>query len=129
MLGEKRFGSGMIWPFQRDGQGDLLQASGLDLVDADVRLLIGTIKGELKWDTNRGTKLIELLHRSIVGSTADAIATSFVAEVINNYEPRVRAGETRAEQNGSSLNIFTEYVPLGYNKGKNEVITAKTRIG
>jgi len=129
MLGEKRFGTGLTWPVQRSGQGSYVEASGLDLLDSDIRLLIGIQQGELRWDPNRGTRLRRIQHRRLRRDMLDAIATNEIAGAIRRSEPRARPGSASGEQVDDKLKLYAEYIPLGYDRGGQGTSTAATEIG
>lgn len=128
-IGDRRFGTGLIAPITRDGHGDFARASGETLLNKDIILLLGINRGELRWDTARGTRFMELLHRKIRGPAADAIATQIANEVLAAHEPRIRVGMSRAEHVDDKLRIFTTYEPLGYDRGENAAPVAETEIG
>lgn len=128
-IGDRRFGSGMVAPITRDGQGDFAKSSGETLLNKDISLLLGINRGELRWDTSRGTRFLELLHRKITGPAADAIATQVANEVLTAHEPRIRVGMSRAENIDDKLRIFTSYTPLGYDRGTDAASVAEVDIG
>ena len=111
-----KFGTGLLFPFQRNGQGDFLQGSGDVLLSSDMTLLIGTTIGELRWDTKRGTQLVKLLHRRYSAQAIDALSMNMVGSVLDKYEKRVRLTGTSASRVGSKLKLITNYRPLGYSR-------------
>jgi len=113
-----QIGEGLTWPVQTDGKGGLAEASGFDLLDADVALLIGIQQGELRWDMRRGTKDMRLLHRKYRGDVRNAITRERVVDVLSRDEPRVRPLGATAEQIADKLRIVTTYAPLGYTRGE-----------
>lgn len=113
---EGKFGTGIISPFQRNGQGDFLQGSGETLLNSDIKTLLGISVGELRWDTKRGTQLVKLLHRRYSAQAVEALAMNMVGSVLDQYEDRVRLTGTSAKRVGSKLKLFTSYRPLGYSR-------------
>jgi phage baseplate assembly protein W len=111
---EGQYGKGLIFPFQENGQGDYLQGEGETLLNSDITLLLGCSKGELLWDTERGTRLVEILHRSYSADAVEALVLHMVSETMNKYESRVRLSNIRAEKKDKKLKLFTTYRPLGY---------------
>lgn len=111
-----KFGTGLVFPFQRNGQGDFLQGSGDVLLSSDMTLLLGTTVGELRWDTKRGTQLIKLLHRHYSDHAIKSLAMNMVGSVLDKYEKRVRLTGTSAKRVGSRLKLITNYRPIGYSR-------------
>ena len=111
---EGQYGKGLIFPFQENGQGDYLQGEGSTLLDSDITLLLGCSQGELLWDTQRGTRLVEILHRNYSADAVKALALEMVAEAMDKYEFRVRLTGIDAKKVDKKLKLFTKYRPLGY---------------
>jgi len=111
---ENQYGKGLIFPFQETGQGDYLQGEGATLLDSDITLLLGCSQGELLWDTERGTRLVEILHRGYSADAVKALALHMVAETMDKYETRVRLTGIDAKKVGKKLKLYTTYRPLGY---------------
>jgi len=111
---EGQYGKGLIFPFQQNGQGDYLQGEGETLLNSDITLLLGCSQGELLWDTERGTRLVEILHRSYSAEAVKALVLHMVAEAMDKYESRVRLTSIDAKKVGNKLKLYTSYRPLGY---------------
>jgi phage baseplate assembly protein W len=119
---ENQFGKGVIWPFQRNGQGDVVRAEGEKLLNSDIASLVGINKGELRWDKDRGTELMKLLHRRFSKDAISSMAQHMVGEAMDAYEKRVRLTKVEAKIVDGKLKLSTSYVPLGYSRS----VTAST---
>ena len=73
---------GILTPFQRDQKGDFANGSGADLIRSKVAQALGTIRGELPWDTNRGSRLHLLRHKSLPDAVMRDAARAYVEEAL-----------------------------------------------
>lgn len=102
--------TGVKFPIQLDGKGDVASLTGLDLEKADMLLLLGIEHGELPWDHNKGTLIRELLHSHVANRiTARAIAFREVTDQINTYSPKYVATATEVEFSEQQVSISVEY--------------------
>lgn len=121
------FGTGLIFPFQRDGQGDFRSASGLPLVENDLKHLLGIqgpsadSPGELPWDGDVGSRLTKLKHRFAYSEVVDAEARLMTSEVVRRYERRVRVGPARVRAveapTGVQRSVEVNWSPVGRRNG------------
>lgn len=105
-------GTGIGLPFTINSLGDVSSVSGLENIRSAVRLLLGTQKGELRWDPDYGLDMTTLLHRPFVESLGDE-AGRLVREGFTR-EPRVRIGDVTAElKDGELLQLTVFYEVVG----------------
>jgi len=128
------YGQGIMCPFRRDGKGDFANASGPDLLRSDIGELLGIIgpsatqPGELPWDTQRGTRLIELKHRGLHRELVRSKAQDMAAGTIRRYESRARVGQTTVRtENGNTLVTVVRYTPVGFNQQEDRVEVRSNR--
>jgi phage baseplate assembly protein W len=117
------FGRGIIWPFERDGQGDFRNDSGNDSLRNDIACLlsirgpIGKTPGELPWDTDMGGSLEAVRHRHMHSQIVEALVYEATAGVLERYESRARiTGVTMTENRdprSSERKVAISYVPTG----------------
>lgn len=121
------FGCGLVFPFQRDGQGDFRSASGLALLGNDIEHLLGIqgpsagSPGELPWDGDIGSRLTSLKHRFAYSEVIDAEAQMMTSEVVRRFERRVRVGATRVRAveapTGVQRSVEVNWSPVGRRSG------------
>jgi hypothetical protein len=124
------FGCGLVFPFQRDGQGDFRSATGLPLLGNDIEHLLGIqgptadSPGELPWDGDVGSRLPNLKHRFAFSEVIDAEAQMMTSEVVRRFERRVRVGRTRVRAveapTGVQRSVEVAWSPVGRRSGSVE---------
>jgi phage baseplate assembly protein W len=130
MIATDEFGCGLLFPLQRDGQGDFRNGSGLDLLRNDVAHLLGIIgptadsPGELPWNTALGCNLPALKHRFAYSELVNAEAQLMTTDTIRRWEPRVRPGPARViviDADGVvTRRVEVSYAPVGRRAGSVE---------
>lgn len=97
-------GNGVVRPFMRDGRGDFAVKSGVELVQAAVGQILGTVassdftQGELPWRPEFGS-LLYLLRHSPNTPALDEIARTYVIDALNTWEPRVQVTDVEIGRN------------------------------
>ena len=92
---DPRIGFGLVWPLRRNGRGDFVAGSGIDLVKAGLSMLLGTVcagehtDGEYAWNPEFGSLLDLLRHRNN-NVTRREMARHYIIDAITRWEPRVR---------------------------------------
>lgn len=101
-------GNGLLNPLRR-GSRDFNSASGVDLIKASVRQILGTRAaigdervGELAWRPDFGSKFWVLKHRNNDG-TLRGQAIAFAYEALS-WEPRIEVTEVTINDTNSSPN-------------------------
>lgn len=93
---EKReyLGRGLTLPFGINSRGDFKNASGIDNLRSAVELLLGTRKGELRWDPDFGLELDKLLY----GPMTEDLSAEAEAVISEGFlrEPRVQIVSVQA---------------------------------
>ena len=96
-------GNGLLFPMRRDGNGDWINGSGPDAIDASIRQIIGLrgasadTQGELPWRTELGSQLHRLLYAGNTSALED-IASVFIIDAVRRWEPRVDLRGSTIEQ-------------------------------
>jgi hypothetical protein len=86
---EKDFlGKGFNTPIRRQGGGDYVAATGVNLVRSAIRQILNTDKGELPWRPNFGTTIRRYKHK-LLNQEFDAVVRSEIESAIKSFEPRV----------------------------------------
>lgn len=125
------FGAGIICPFQRDGKGDFVNSSGKDILNSDIKELIGIIgptrtqPGELPWRTDIGSRAMVMRHRNSHPEMLAATAEQLITPVVRMFEPRAIPGQCSVVEDGNptSKTIRFSYVPsVAMGSGKAETI-------
>lgn len=86
-------GHGLLAPLQRDQKNDFAHAGGVELVRSCVATVLGVqadspfAQGELPWRPEFGARLYLLKHQK--GPMLQAMATVYVTEALQRWEPRV----------------------------------------
>jgi len=115
---------GLKYPIQLDGKGDLASASGLDLENADLTLLLSVEKGELPWDHDYGTRIRQLLHSHVASKvTARAIAFRECTDQINTYAPAYRAMDADVLFISNLARVSVHYVERGKLEAETRQVT------
>ena len=125
------FGNGIVTPFQRDGRGDFAHDSGLTLLRADLRELLGILgpdgeePGELPWNMSCGARLANLKHRGMHRDMVRALAENMTAGSVRRwYGQHARCGavDTVAEDRpeGGVLSVAFTYYPTGLGQSEAE---------
>lgn len=125
------YGHGIICPFQRDGKGDFANSNGLKLLKSDITELIGIIgptvqqPGELPWNTDIGSRVLTMKHRTVNAEIDNATAGQMVEAAVRAWEPRARAGQTELVTDlvAQKITIKFSYIPKGrYSSGNQETV-------
>jgi hypothetical protein len=74
--------TGITTPLRRDGKSDWAHGSGTALYADEIAEALGIVQGELPWDTNRGSKLNRLRHRSLPLEVLRDQAEAYVRECL-----------------------------------------------
>ncbi len=96
-------GRGLIRPFQRDGKGDFVSATGPALVEAAIIQILATrasssvAEGEVPWRTEFGSWTYMLRHSGNDEILAE-LARRYVADAIRRWLPRVSVQRARIER-------------------------------
>lgn len=124
-----QFGTGIITPFQRDAKSDFANASGMDLVKADVEQLVGiegptaTEPGEVPWDPDRGTRISSLRHRQLYSEMTRALAEQYIRTPVQIYERRIRVGPiTTSTSEDGKLTVSMAMAPKAAQIGELESV-------
>jgi hypothetical protein len=89
-------GTGVVLPFRRDGKDDFAHATGIDLINSSLLIILGTRRagpssnGEVPFNQKLGTLLPHLRHRNLNNPTTEELATHYVVDSISENEPRVQ---------------------------------------
>lgn len=121
---------GITTPFRRDGSNDFANGTGLEVIKSDVLQLISIIgpnsnfAGEMPWDMERGSRLIELKHRSGTQAMAQATAAYMVSGVIGKFDKRVSVLATKIEaKNDGKMKIDVVYNVTGFDSSQGETVS------
>lgn len=116
-------GSGLIAPFRRDGKDDFANASGKELVNKTVGLILATRRagpknvGEVPFNQELGTLLPTLRHRNINDPTTEELARHYTVDSITENEPRIRVKGVgyipRPDKNRLSVRLRYDLVERG----------------
>ena len=89
-------GSGLVVPFRRDGKDDFTNATGADVVDSSLTIILGTLRagpkndGEVPFNQELGTLLKLLRHRNVNDPETEDLAAHYTVESIAANEPRIK---------------------------------------
>lgn len=84
---------GIVIPFRRDKKQDFANDSGEALITSNVRQILGTRVGELRWEPEFGSLLHTLRHRNNK-PLLKQLAHTHVVDALRRWEPRVRVTST-----------------------------------
>jgi len=87
-LAKEIWGYGLIQPLRRIAGDDFLAANSDGMIRAEIRQLLGTKPGELRWDPEFGMALDQYRHRSGTEGLAD-LAADDIVEGIHQFIPSV----------------------------------------
>lgn len=105
-------GRGLLQPLARDEKNDYANDGGLALVLSNVREILGTKVGEIRWRRAFGCRLHLLRHRPDHPGI-DGLAAHFVVESLGRWEPRVRVQSvtrTPSERGTLALEVLVDIV-------------------
>lgn len=85
---EEFLGEGWAFPVDADGSGEIETTAGEDDVEASIRLIIGTAKGERVMRPEFGCGIHDHVFDTIDTSTRTLIETS-VEDALVEWEPRI----------------------------------------
>jgi hypothetical protein len=114
--------TGIVTPLRR-GASDWATATGPALIAADILQALGTVQGELPWDTNRGSKLDRLRHKSMPLSVMNDLAEAWARECLAGELPQVAirqvtvARSTGPDGQQSNLDITILYDVINLSTG------------
>lgn len=101
MAGEfDHLGTSLTVPFVRDGKDDFAHATGIEVLDSSLAIIIGTLSagpqndGEVPFNQGLGTALKLLRHRNVNDPTTEELASHYTIDGIQRNEPRVRPRST-----------------------------------
>lgn len=118
---DKLVGRGVVQPLVRDEKTDYANEAGVALVLSNVRQVLGTKVGEVRWRRQFGSRLHLLRHRPNHPSLR-GVAEAFVAQALR-WERRVRlrgVEHVPSEPNALTLRVTVDVV-------LDEVVVAPTQ--
>lgn len=90
-------GYGLQRPFQRDGKQSFAAAGGYAHLDSKIGQILGTVPGELFWDTEFGSNLDRLRHLDN-NTDITPIARRYTVDALERYLPEVMVTEFTCKQ-------------------------------
>ncbi len=60
-----KYGRGLLFPFDLDGAGDIVQGQEEELIDSDLTLMMMVEIGELAWDMQAGARFQRIIDEPI----------------------------------------------------------------
>ena len=110
MRGEDFIGSGWAFPAAINRTGSVRLVSGVDEVDASIRMILSTVPGERVMRPEFGCAMWEMLFAPLTAGTLGLIE-QMVREALERWEPRITLEEVlaTAEQSTSTVHIAIGY--------------------
>jgi len=112
-MSSDRHGFGIAVPLTV-GSTDLILVRGNDLLASAVLMSLSIHRGELRYDTTKGSRLRELKHRHFPGTTGDAVATSLVSEVLTREEPAIQVSPAEVDRDKDEFKVLVSYTEKSY---------------
>lgn len=116
-------GRGWSFPVQMNTRGGILLNSGVDEINASLRMIIGTAPGERVMRPAFGCRIWDLLFQSIDANTLGQIEVA-VREAIQQWEPRIDLVEVNPvpdPEHDGLVNVEISYVMRPTNDTRNLV--------
>jgi phage baseplate assembly protein W len=85
---------GLLLPFRRDRRNDFANGVGVEKIKSNVRMILGTMQGEIPWLPSFGSQLHRLRHQNN-SPILENLAFIYVVDPLRIWEPRARV--TRVE--------------------------------
>ena len=122
MAGEDFIGSGWAFPAAITRSGTVRLVSGLEEVDAAIRMILSTVPGERVMRPEFGCAMWELLFAPLTASTLGLIEQA-VREALDRWEPRIELQTVTAvgEQATGTVHITVAYRARSTNDVRNLV--------
>lgn len=110
--------TGISAPMQRDGKSDWKTSKDAQLYAEEIQQALGTNVGELRWDTNRGSKLQRLRHKAVPDEVLRDLAGAWARECLAQEIPEValrdvQVARTQGEdgqRTGVDITLFFDVV-------------------
>ncbi len=114
-------GSGLTIPLRRIGASGFLTASGVPLVRACIRQIIGTNQGELRWRPKFGTQLLRYKHKPNNESLEELIKDDIMT-ALSSLEPRINQVDVRVNREGNRTIATITWSVIDKNNPSNQVL-------
>lgn len=114
---------GPLQPLRRDAKGDWTAGSGATVTQNEIEEALGIHKGELAWDTNRGSNLHLLRHQARPLSVLRDLAEVYVRDCLAEEVPTARVRQVAVTQSKGEdgqytcLDITISYDVIDLNSG------------
>lgn len=123
MTTTNQLGYGIICPFHFTSEQDFSCGGGRELVNSDLKQLVGIEQGEVAWRQGIGTRMNRLRHRSN-SAALSSLARVDVGHAIALFEKRARLKSVQAEKfSGDKANQIA--LTINYEVASN---TDKTKV-
>lgn len=115
--------TGVLTPFCRDAKSDWSNGNGAALYESEIVQALGTRRGELPWDTQRGSRLHLLRHKSVPTEILSDLARVYAMECLANELPNIAVRTVQVSRAVGSdgqytvLNIDITYDVIDVNSG------------
>ncbi len=116
-------GRGWSFPVQMNARGGILLNTGVDEINASLRMIIGTAQGERVMRPQFGCRIWDLLFQPIDANTIGQIEVA-VREAIQQWEPRIDLVEVKPvpdPEHDGLVNVEISYVMRPTNDTRNLV--------
>jgi uncharacterized protein len=116
-------GRGITFPMRVDQSGTIAMSSGVDDIDASLRVVLLTAPGERVMRPLFGCRIWELMFEPINANTLGLMGEA-VREAIGRWEPRVIVEDVRVEPDRGDVGqvfIYVDYLVKSTNDRRNLV--------
>lgn len=114
-------GRGLITPILRRAGVDFLSASGIPLVRSAIRQILGTRRGELRWNPSFGL-VVDRQRNRINNEELEALVKGDIQNAVRTFEPRVDALRISIRRSGNSLTASVNWSIIERNVPGNQVL-------
>lgn len=114
-------GSGLTIPLRRMGASGFLTATGVPLVRACIRQIIGTSQGELRWKTKFGTQLKRYKHKPNTEELEELVRDDIMT-ALANFEPRINKVDVKITRQNSQIIASITWSVIDKNNSNNQVL-------
>lgn len=114
-------GSGLTIPLRRIGASGFLTATGVPLVRACIRQIIGTSQGELRWKPRFGTQLQRYKHKPNNEELEELISDDITTN-LSNFEPRINKVDVKIKRQNSQIIASITWSVIDKNNVNNQVL-------
>jgi len=114
-------GAGPIIPLERRGGNDFVFGSGVPLIRSTIRQIIGTRKGEIRWNPAFGAAMDRQRHKLSTESFAAMVAEELQA-AIRQFEPRVRVIDVKVTRFDTTVIARINWSIIDRNVAGNRVL-------